>query len=639
MDHQPEQILYPDLHTPIQGGLEVKSSLFMQPSPEQLCQQNYELLFLRIMEMEQNLEAQIRSVQCRQCSSSQALSRRRMQHPESSNDSQNKRCSWCRKAKDAIVSTLQRAMSLIKLRASHVETVNAAGTEDQGRRIISWIRAQEPKCPPRLSSSREPGLWPRDDQKPAYSQSTGPGEMQVPYELPGALDISSYCYVQNLTAELEQQYSPVELASHTTRQSLKVLTRPSTIIMNNCLAASPQSSGIIPSPSFRTSITNEPLVAESFTMSPIDDVTAVTTPDKQIMPGPRQFRCGTGDSWASSTPTLVEHGEPKSGYSQNSFPSNQLLGKHDAMGVTSKDTSSFHGVEYRHIPSHSIDPAPHSSLPFSPDDFLKHSASISQFPPTNSRLTWVAPPYPPQDDYSLECGIVQDDTVAVPNTHFSLQLSPDHGQITGDSGKDWFHETRLQMTSVSISNPCAGESLTPPSDRNLRQGSWDSTSTVTGPRVPDHQTQFATKQNLTDVDISSLKQSPLRRVSGRPTKKKQPRTPRKTTKPPFPTECLDCGFRPARGPDQRKKMERHFKTAKHRENVGEQQKNLEEFLCDACRTTYNRRDNFRQHMKRCPHRPLRIEYLGDVEFDNEDAEAKEAIPRTNLAIRGHADNY
>ncbi|KAL2258319.1 hypothetical protein VTK26DRAFT_8400 [Humicola hyalothermophila] len=67
--------------------------------------------------------------------------------------------------------------------------------------------------------------------------------------------------------------------------------------------------------------------------------------------------------------------------------------------------------------------------------------------------------------------------------------------------------------------------------------------------------------------------------------------------------CVACGFYPAGGPDQRKKMGRHVLTDKHRRNTGQGRGAAaadaeRRFPCPACSSAFNRRDNLRQHVRK-----------------------------------------
>ncbi|KAK4114639.1 hypothetical protein N656DRAFT_776812 [Canariomyces notabilis] len=60
--------------------------------------------------------------------------------------------------------------------------------------------------------------------------------------------------------------------------------------------------------------------------------------------------------------------------------------------------------------------------------------------------------------------------------------------------------------------------------------------------------------------------------------------------------CGPCNFFPAKGPDQRKKLEKHKKTDKHRRKTNQLGAG-ERFRCPSCPKSYNRRDNMREHHK------------------------------------------
>ena len=75
---------------------------------------------------------------------------------------------------------------------------------------------------------------------------------------------------------------------------------------------------------------------------------------------------------------------------------------------------------------------------------------------------------------------------------------------------------------------------------------------------------------------------------------------------PHSTFCEPCGFRPSEGIDLYKKMERHNKTKKHLINTGQQVEMELTFQCEICSKIYNRRDNLRQHRKRCPAKPAKF---------------------------------
>ncbi|KAK0667041.1 hypothetical protein QBC41DRAFT_304698 [Cercophora samala] len=60
-------------------------------------------------------------------------------------------------------------------------------------------------------------------------------------------------------------------------------------------------------------------------------------------------------------------------------------------------------------------------------------------------------------------------------------------------------------------------------------------------------------------------------------------------------ECQPCGFYPIAGPDQRKKIEKHKKTKKHRQITGHGI--VDTFRCSHCGANYTRRDNLVQHRK------------------------------------------
>lgn len=89
---------------------------------------------------------------------------------------------------------------------------------------------------------------------------------------------------------------------------------------------------------------------------------------------------------------------------------------------------------------------------------------------------------------------------------------------------------------------------------------------------------------------------------------------------PHSTFCDPCGFHPSEGPDQQKKMERHNKTAKHLKNTGQRVEKESIFQCEMCSTFYNRRDNFRQHRKRCLAKSARIGWQEDPDSLGEEEE-------------------
>ncbi|KAK4225583.1 hypothetical protein QBC38DRAFT_482474 [Podospora fimiseda] len=160
---------------------------------------------------------------------------------------------------------------------------------------------------------------------------------------------------------------------------------------------------------------------------------------------------------------------------------------------------------------------------------------------------------------------------------------------------------------------------------NSRKDSWDSTSTIIGPAVSEYQPH------------SSVKQPTSRQVTDQPDSKYRPKSRKGGSRLQLPSICIPCNFEPKKGPDQRKKMERHMKTARHREKVGEEEKNLEEYLCEMCQRIYNRRDNFRQHQKACRHRSLKIELANeDEEFELEN---QETTSRRTSAAYGHDDAH
>lgn len=61
--------------------------------------------------------------------------------------------------------------------------------------------------------------------------------------------------------------------------------------------------------------------------------------------------------------------------------------------------------------------------------------------------------------------------------------------------------------------------------------------------------------------------------------------------------CEPCGFYPAEGNDQRKKLEKHKRTNRHRKNTNQHTTEVERFPCPICGKSYNRGDNMRQHLK------------------------------------------
>lgn len=66
-------------------------------------------------------------------------------------------------------------------------------------------------------------------------------------------------------------------------------------------------------------------------------------------------------------------------------------------------------------------------------------------------------------------------------------------------------------------------------------------------------------------------------------------------RPPSVLSCRACGFRARQGADQRKKLERHNNTDRHRRVMG--QDPAQKFPCSVsgCESVFNRRDNMRQH--------------------------------------------
>ncbi|KXX74126.1 Zinc finger E-box-binding homeobox 1 [Madurella mycetomatis] len=62
--------------------------------------------------------------------------------------------------------------------------------------------------------------------------------------------------------------------------------------------------------------------------------------------------------------------------------------------------------------------------------------------------------------------------------------------------------------------------------------------------------------------------------------------------------CRVCNFFPAKGNDQRKKLEKHMHTDKHRRNTKQDSGEVERFQCEICGKSYNRRDNMRAHAKK-----------------------------------------
>ncbi|KAK4189137.1 hypothetical protein QBC35DRAFT_472977 [Podospora australis] len=61
--------------------------------------------------------------------------------------------------------------------------------------------------------------------------------------------------------------------------------------------------------------------------------------------------------------------------------------------------------------------------------------------------------------------------------------------------------------------------------------------------------------------------------------------------------CRPCRFFPEDGPDQRKKIARHKRTARHCKTTGQEPEMANSFQCHTCRKIYNRRDNLTQHVK------------------------------------------
>ncbi|KAK3986721.1 hypothetical protein QBC44DRAFT_132813 [Cladorrhinum sp. PSN332] len=646
MDHFPQQILYPDPHTPIQGDLQVGS---MQQSPEQLCQQQLKRLFSKMENMEKNLETQIQNVQCGQCA-------KREHRADGSSQIRHRLCECCKNVKKALISLRQRVVSLIKCRPSD-EGDSVAGTEDAGQRILGWLKCSEvqigrldiesmlDECDPRSSGIRKPIAQ--------LQSAREPDSWLGYYELPGAFEPLSYDYGKNMIAELEQQCLPVELASgphrflqhnqgtttsHTARRTLTLLTQPTTTITNESLVVSPQSSGAVPSPSFTTPGQSGPLTTESFTESPTEGLSYETTFIHQTPSGSRTRRFGTGDSWASSASTLVAHEESNNAYSGATFSTAHWPKTHHHLAVPLKSIPSFYATEYSGVSVPAIGPVPKvSSPPFGPDDFPKH--------PVDYRSTWPVS----NSEQVISSGIAEHEIRphgernrkgAGYDAFFSVQLSPDNGQITGLSGKDRFHETRLKLTTHAMSYPSFHDPLIPVSQPNIRKDSWDSASTIIGPTVTGHQFHSAARES--DLDVPFLQQPTLGRVAGRPIKTKQTKTTRKIAQVQVPTKCQPCDFQPAPGPDQRKKMERHMKTARHRKNFGEKEKNPEKFQCKKCRKTFNRRDNFRQHTKRCRHRAFEsegFEGAGSVEDGDFEAETQQATWSSNLVIRGCEEVY
>ncbi|KAK4225584.1 hypothetical protein QBC38DRAFT_255281 [Podospora fimiseda] len=418
MDQLPQHFLYPDPHTPIQGDLQVDPNLFMQHSHNQHCQQRYEELLSKVAEMERKFAAQIWNVQCWHCSNPQHLSPMSLQQPgiqtpsnsqhlpptyqqqpDTQTPSQPKRCSWCRRAKEAIVSALKRAMSLTKLRASQGDDASAANTGDAGSRMLQRMKAENnfewPETPSMLTES---GMWSKASGKLATkSQPAGPGApAQFGGYDPAELHTSFYDLA---AAELEGQYlpQPAELACesrrslqhkssmiapHRVRQSLPLLTKPTAAMNTESFAPSSRSSHTISSLSFPTPIQYGPLVSEALTESPIEYRNLPPTPIEQVASGSLPVRCGTGDSWKSSGSTLVAYEEPNNSYLTNQLQETQWSGKQDA----SLYTQGYQNDSESYTPR------------YGPDDFPKH--------PAHSRPgTWAVAKPEPRDRAVLQQGI------------------------------------------------------------------------------------------------------------------------------------------------------------------------------------------------------------------------------------------
>ncbi|KAK4198866.1 hypothetical protein QBC40DRAFT_88146 [Triangularia verruculosa] len=72
--------------------------------------------------------------------------------------------------------------------------------------------------------------------------------------------------------------------------------------------------------------------------------------------------------------------------------------------------------------------------------------------------------------------------------------------------------------------------------------------------------------------------------------------------------CHHCEFYPTSGPDQRKKLRKHERTVKHLRIAG--QGEVDSFPCGQCASTFNRRDNLRQHQKSCARRIRKVRRAG-----------------------------
>lgn len=127
----------------------------------------------------------------------------------------------------------------------------------------------------------------------------------------------------------------------------------------------------------------------------------------------------------------------------------------------------------------------------------------------------------------------------------------------------------------------------------VRCNSWDSAaSTVTDLRLPE--------ANPT-IDGPEIPQPRLSNaISELPSQQRAADAKRETLRRARRQSlcCKVCNFFPAKGNDQRKKLEKHMHTDKHRRNTKQDSGEVERFRCDICGKSYNRRDNMRTHAKK-----------------------------------------
>ena len=126
-----------------------------------------------------------------------------------------------------------------------------------------------------------------------------------------------------------------------------------------------------------------------------------------------------------------------------------------------------------------------------------------------------------------------------------------------------------------------------------RRHSYDSTtSTVLDVAMADEAQPTSAMETADDLDDFSVSSLPSQQNLAQDSPTALTRARRRSFC------CHTCSFFPADGPDQRKKMERHKLTNKHRTNIGDEAGEAEQFGCTFCGSTFNRRDNLRQHLKK-----------------------------------------